>query len=343
MAGKGCGMRDVAGQKRAVAAHLAALADGADPATIFAPDAVAEIAHPWGRCEGPAAIGAFYADLRAGLPDMEWRPEILIGGENHPDERSSVQRYSPLVGAWGHLQGTFRRPILGIPPTDGAVHLRISQVHHLNEAGQIRRSWILPDLLDLMDQAQVYPLPPMTGARGMWPGPKGGRGVRLHETDAQAGDAAMGRVLDMHHALNTHPGQDVRTLTMHHWTPDFMYYAAGGIGICRAVEGFRRDHQVPFRVAFPDRSSHGHFVRIGDGRFALTGGRLYATHRGEYLGIPATGRSVHLDVMDFYHFDEAGLITENWLPFDILGMAHQMGVDLLARVRDLPGGAHHAP
>jgi len=120
---------------------------------------------------------------------------------------------------------------------------------------------------------------------------------------------------------------------MQHWAPQFMYYAAAGIGICRGVDGFRRHHQIPFRAAVPDRQSRGHFVRIADGRFALTGGRLYATHTGPYLGIEATGRQVGLDVMDFYHFDEAGLIAENWLPFDILGMAHQMGVDLL------PGGA----
>jgi predicted ester cyclase len=98
------------------------------------------------------------------------------------------------------------------------------------------------------------------------------------------------------------------------------------------VSGFRTHHQVPFRAAFPDRVSRGHFVRIGDGPYALTGGRLYATHQGEYLGSGPTNRPVQIDVMDSYRFDEQGLIAENWLPFDILGLMKQIGVDLLARV-----------
>ncbi len=325
-------MANLVSEKARIHAHLAALARGADPAAIFAEDAVAEIAHPYGTCAGPEAIRQFYADLTRALPDAQWRPEILLAGEHHPDERTEARRYSPLVGTFGHWQGTFTAPLLGIPPTGGVVHLRICEVHHLDGTGRILRSWILPDLLDLMDQAGVYPLRPMAGARGMWPGPDGGGGVKMGAVDAAGGAQSMAHVLDMHNALNTHMGADVSGLTMHHWTPDFMYYAAGGIGICRGVEGFRANHQVPFRIAFPDRYSKGHFVRIADGPFALTGGRLYATHTGPFLGMETTGRQVHIDVMDFYHFDEAGLIAENWLPFDILGLAHQMGIDLLAQV-----------
>lgn len=321
-------MVDLAGAKARVFGHLQALAQHAPAAEVFAPDAVAQIAHPFGDSD-IQGIARFYGALTRALPDADWRPEIFLAGENHPDDRTQAMRYSPLVGSFGHWQGTFTEPLCGIAPTGGVVHLRICEVHHLDATGRIARSWILPDFLDLMDQAGLYPLPPMRGARGMWPGPRGGGGVRMGEVDVPGGDRSMARVLDMHHALNTHVGPDVSGLTMAHWAPGFMYYAAAGIGICRGVDGFRRHHQIPFREAVPDRASRGHFVRIADGRFALTGGRLYATHTGPYLGIPATGRRIGLDVMDFYHFDEAGLIAENWLPFDILGMAHQMGVDLL--------------
>ena len=60
-----------------------------------------------------------------------------------------------------------------------------------------------------------------------------------------------------------------------------------------------------------------------------------ATHTGEYLGMAPTGRPIKMSVMDFYRFD-GDRIAENWLPIDILGLAAQMGVDVLARV------AHHA-
>lgn len=323
-------MWDLVEDKARAWAHLSDLAQGGPVAATFAPDAVAEIAHPYGTCTGPA-IAQFYADLCHAMPDAEWRPEIFIAGENRPDTRTDMQRFSPLVGSYGHWQGTFTRPLLGIKPTGGVVHLRMCEVHHLNDAGQIARSWILPDVLDLMDQAGVFPLPKMNGAHGMWPGPKGGGGVRMGAVDAARGDASMARVLDMHNALITHKGSDVSGLTMAHWDPNFMYYAAAGIGICRGVEGFRKNHQIPFREGLQSSTSKGHFVRIADGNLVLTGGRLYATHDGPFVGIPATGRKIYLDVMDFYHFNEAGLITENWLPFDILGLAHQMGVDLLSQ------------
>ncbi|ABD55558.1 ester cyclase [Jannaschia sp. CCS1] len=320
--------RDLTDDKAMVHGALSMLARGGAVDQAYAPDAVAEIAHPYGTCTG-ADITRFYGDLHRALPDANWRPEIFFAGHNHPDERMEGPRVAAQVGSFGHWQGTFTQPLLGIEPTGGVVHLRMCEVHHLNAAGQIAQSWILPDFLDLMDQAGQFPLPPMNGARGLWPGPRGGNGVRMGPPDVAGGNASMAQVLDMHNALNTHVGADVSGLTMAHWDPNFMYYAAAGIGICRGVEGFRRNHQIPFREAVPDRYSKGHFVRIADGRFALTGGRLYATHTGTYLGIPATGRQVHIDVMDFYHFHDQGLICQNWLPFDILKTAHQMGVDLL--------------
>ena len=320
-------MVELAAEKATVWAHLEALCAGTPPTEVFAPDAVAQVAYPYGILTTPEQIARFYTDLRRALPDATWRAEIFLGGENLPDERMDAPRQTPLVASFGHWQGTFTQPLLGIAPTGGVVHLRLCEVHHLNAAGQIAQSWILPDFLDLMDQAGQYPFAPITGARGLWPGPQHGFGVRMGAADARGGEASMARVLDMHQALGV--GADLSNVPMHHWHPNFMYYAAGGIGMCRGVAGFRMHHQAPFRSAFPDRHSKGHFVRIADGRFALTGGRLYATHSAPYLGIPATGRAVHMDVMDFYHFDESGLILENWLPFDVLGLAHQLGHDVL--------------
>lgn len=323
--------------KAQVHGHLTALAGGGDVDRAFADGAVARIGHPYGTCSGVAQIARFYGDLCRSLPDASWRPEIFIAGENRPDERTRETRFSPLVASMGHWQGTMKAPLLGIPPTHGAVHLRLCEVHHLDDAGKILRSWILPDLLDLAHQAGTFPLPPMPGAAGAWPGPSGGGGVRLDATDPEGGGESLARVLDMHHALHAFDGKRIESMPMHHWAADFMYYAAAGIGMCRGLSGFRAHHQLPFLRAFPDRRGSGHFVRIGDGDFALTGGRVTASHLGEYLGMAPTGRQVGMDVMDFYRFDSDGLIAENWLPFDIPGLAQQMGVDLLARIAHYGG------
>jgi hypothetical protein len=59
-----------------------------------------------------------------------------------------------------------------------------------------------------------------------------------------------------------------------------MWYGAGGIGTTRGLKGFEDYHQIPFLVAFPDRkgSDIGHFIRIGDGHYAVTGGWIFASH-----------------------------------------------------------------
>lgn len=116
-----------------------------------------------------------------------------------------------------------------------------------------------------------------------------------------------------------------------------MWYGPAGIGTTRRLSGFEDFHQIPFLVAFPDRSGTdtGHFIRIGDGNFAVTGGwgYLQATHTGgNFLGMPPTGRHVIMRVMDFYRCDEV-TIVENWVPMDIPHLLLQMGVDVFGRMR----------
>ncbi|MBC6438320.1 MAG: ester cyclase [Rhodobacteraceae bacterium] len=330
-------MRDLVAEKQKVKVHLDALAKGADPAGIFAPGAVAQIVHPWGIRTGPARIGEFYRALRVALPDQERREDLFLAGENHPDDRVDGPRFTPLVASLGALQATFTAPLLGIPPTHGVVHLRLAEVHHLNPHGRIVRSWLFPDLLDLIDQAGHWPIAPMLGAPGLWPGPKGGHGARHDSVDPQGGAESLGRVLAMHDALHEFDGISINSMPMSAWSEHFMYYAAAGIGISRGLDGFRAHHQVPFLHAFPDRRGAGHFIRIGDGPFAVTGGAVAITHSREYLGMAPTGRALTAQVMDFYHLDAEGRICENWLPFDILGLAAQMGVNVLSRVHHRTG------
>ena len=36
-----------------------------------------------------------------------------------------------------------------------------------------------------------------------------------------------------------------------HWHPRMMWYGPAGIGTARGLAGFVDDHQLPFRIAFP--------------------------------------------------------------------------------------------
>ena len=316
---------------------LADLAAGADPATVWHPDAAVDASHPWGRLDR-AGIAGLWSDLRRAMPDMERRDLIALGGPNRDDARFPGERAPHLVALLSHLQGTFAEPLLGIPSTHGAVTLRVAEAHWL-DGGLIRRSWAIVDLLDLMRQAGVWPLPRSYGAEGEWPGPATQDGLRPDPAPGPAPDeAALDTVLEMHAALGRFDGRDLDSMPHDRfWTPEFMYYAGAGIGASRGLAGFRAHHQIPFLRAFADRRPEGHFVRLSSGPYAVTGGSVLATHGGEWLGMTATGRAIRVPVMDFYRLDRTGRIAENWLPIDVLGIAAQMGHDLLARVAHYAG------
>ena len=299
----------------------------------LAPDATAWAAHPVGELDA-AGLARLHADLRRAMPDLERRDDILLAGANAPDARWTGPRPSPMVATLGCYLGTFREPFLGIPPSGGVAALPYGEAHHI-EGGRVRRSWLFWDLAQLMMRVGCWPLGPTTGTPLLWPGPKGGGGVRLAPSPEEG---SLDRVLEMHERLNTFDGRDIATIDMRHWAEGFTYWAGGAIGACRGVEGFRAHHQIPYRRAFPGARGAGHFVRVSDGPFAVTGGDVAVTHSGaDYWGSAATGRAMRFRVMDFYRFDRAGLIAENWLPNDTLGLLAQMGVDVMARMAHLTG------
>ncbi|MCK0167418.1 ester cyclase [Jannaschia sp. S6380] len=321
---------DEAFRKGALAA-LTHLARG--DTDVLAPGAQASAPHPFGALDAQG-LGTLHADLLRALPDLERRDDILLAGRNMPDDRMPGPRPSPLVATLGAYVGTFRAPFARIPPTGGVVTLNYGEAHHF-EDGRLRRSWLVWDIADLMRQAGCWPMSPPLGRPGYWPAPKGGTGLCLSPAPEEG---SLERVLAMHDALHRFNGRNLGSMPMDAWADDFMYYAAGNIGACRGLDGFRAHHQIPFLRAFPDRKGAGHFVRLSDGPFAVTGGDVALTHTGaDYMGIPATGRSLRFRVMDFYHFDADGRIAENWLPNDTIGLMAQMGVDVMARMRHLTG------
>lgn len=322
--------------KRMVDAGLARLtscepADLTAAATaIFAPDCRFHIAHPFNELDGlEAAVDTFFTPLKRALHHC---------GRTHAIVAAGVFNDSVMVAVMGHYRGTFTQDLVGIPANHKPVWLRFGEIHRI-ENERIAESWMLPDMLDLMRQAGVWPLAPSLGAEGMWPAP--GCNARAHSpVDFEAGRASFDLVLAMHAALGTFDGHTMESMDLApYWTPDFAWYGPAGIGTSFGLDGFRTVHQIPFLTAFPDRRGGQHVGRIGDGDFVVTGGwpSVTATHTGDsWLGIPASGRLVGMRVMDFYRC-ETGLIAENWVPLDIIDLLRQMGYDIFARLAHLRG------
>lgn len=324
--------------KQQLEQQLSDVAQGAPVALAYHQDATWFGVHPFNEISDLDGISDVWSILRNAFPDLERRPGLTVAGPNLPDPRVTTARAPHMVACMGVLQGTFTADLLGIPATHGVATIRYCEAHHI-DGDKIRHSYIMLDFLDLMAQAGVWPLAPSLGAEGQWQPPKGGHAVRLHATDTDAGATAMQTVLKMHAALGDFDGRNLDSMDHSaYWTDDFLWYGPAGIGTTRGLSGFRAHHQIPFLRAFPDRRGAGHYIRIGDGPFAVTGGwpSVTATHTGEWLGMAPTGRHIDMRVMDFYHLTD-GKISENWVPMDVIHMALQMGIDVFAKLKHRRG------
>ena len=342
--------------RRRLLAGLRALAE-ATPATLdarlgdlYAPDAHWRGSHPLNEVRGVEAMaGAVWQPLLRSFPDLERRDTIFVGGSFEGRD---------YVAAVGHYCGTFREDWLTIPATGAPVFLRYGEVHRI-EGGRIVQSSCLWDVLDVIRQAGFWPIAPSLGVEGMWPGPLTADGIALDPLDAGQGAASLAQTLAMHAALGAYDDEAragrqglLDMPQKDHWHPKMMWYGPSGIGTTRGLQGFVDYHQLPFRTAFPGRKgggqwdeiaelkaqhAGGHYIRIGDGPYSVTGGwpSVFAMHAGGgFLGVGPTGRPVTMRVMDFYLHHE-GLIRENWVPLDILDLLRQMGVDVMARMQPI--------
>jgi steroid delta-isomerase-like uncharacterized protein len=76
-------------------------------------------------------------------------------------------------------------------------------------------------------------------------------------------------------------------------------------------------------AAFPDASVTVHDT-VAEGDRIVLRYSLYGTHRGEFMGIPATGRSIDVPLQTILRFRD-GRIVERWLIADMMTMMAQLG------------------
>jgi predicted ester cyclase len=98
--------------------------------------------------------------------------------------------------------------------------------------------------------------------------------------------------------------------------------AAGEIFAPDYVEAARQE-AADFRRGFPDVVSTIEDL-IAEGDKVVARWRASATHGGEYMGIPPTGREVEFTGISVYRI-EGGKVAESWTAEDDLGLMRQIG------------------
>jgi len=293
---------------------------------LVAPDADVHLCHPFGDVRGGEGfVHAALGPLWAAMPDVERRCDISIRGRD--------AHGASWVGEAGHYAGTFTAPFLDMPATGRMAFLRYHEFYRV-EAGRVAEVQAIWDLPDLMMQSGCWPMGPALGRTGLVPGPA------THDGHDPSGDgaAALGVVGDMLGHLHLSDQGEAAMRLPDFWHPRCSWYGPGGIGTARGIAGFRAHHQIPFLDAMPDRRGmveQGHFFAQGDYvDFTAWPGMEMSVTGGGWLGIAPSGRRITMRSLDFWRVERA-LIRENWVTVDLLHAWDQLGVDVLARMRQL--------
>lgn len=297
---------------------------------VFRPDAVVHLATPLDDLDGPTGLyRQAYQPLQQALPDLERRDTIVMAG-------SSPQGHH-WVGCCGYYTGTLVRPWLDIPPTGHQVALRFHEFYRLAD-GRVVEMQALWDLPELMMQAGAWPMAPALGREWQVPGPATQDGLQTAARDEARSAHSLRLVQDMLAGLSRHATGGVAAMQLErHWHPKMNWYGPAGIGTARGLAAFRHWHQIPFLNGLPDRQgSGGKGELFADGDYvAVTGWpNMRATLSGDgWLGLAPAGQPITLRSLDFWRC-ERGLIRENWVLVDLLHVYRQLGVDVLARMRE---------
>lgn len=337
-------MSDFQTAKALVLAHFDALSK-ATPET--AADVLGELTspewhwrgmHPFHEQQGAAAVAAsFWTPFLCAMTSVQRRPDIFFAGANSLDGAPGV-----WVVSMGHLIGLFDQPFLGIPPTRKIAMLRYAEFNRVLD-GQIVETAFFCDLLHLMHQAGLQPLPPQTGVHMVQPGPLTHDGLLSGRRDATEGLATLeliNRMIgDIQANSNSEENEAPRDTTPQDelkrcWHDDMLWWGPDGIGATFTIDRYIEQHQRPFREHLSNRIFNGHVARLAEGSYGGFFGwpNLTLTVSGNYMGLPATHRTADMRVVDIYRRD-GDKLAENWVFIDILHFLKQQGLDVLQRMQ----------
>lgn len=289
--------------------------------------------HPFNEQTGAAAVAeTFWAPFLASFAPVRRRTDLFLAGVNHAIENGSIWALT-----MGHFMGLFDRPWLGIPPTGKIAMLRFAEFHRV-EGGRIAETALFCDIVHLMLQAGLAPLPPQTGAHLVQPGPETHDALLYEEGDADLGIATrdlIRRMMSDIHAVGKFANREDEL--RQHWREDMIWWGPAGIGASYTIPRYLRQHAEPFRAYLHDRTFHGHLAFVTEGTFGGFFGwpNLSMKNVGGYLGLPAAEQRGEMRVVDVYRRD-GDKLAENLVFIDILHFLKCQGLDLLERVKSVP-------
>ncbi|HAM18821.1 MAG TPA: polyketide cyclase, partial [Alteromonas macleodii] len=231
--------------------------------------------------------------------------------------------------------GLFDKPFLRIRSTGKLAFLRYAEFFEVRE-NKIVSHAIFFDLIALMQQVGLNPLPVETGHTFVYPGPCDHNGLLFEEQDPKESKKTIELVEEMVKDLDSlnKSGNDncPPELLAKCWSEDMVWYGPAGIGATYTIERYQQQHQFPFRKGLKDKVFNGHVARFSEGSFACFFGwpNLSNTAGGGLFGMPASGIRADMRVVDVY-YRKGDKLLENWVLMDVPYWLKQQGLDILSR------------
>jgi predicted ester cyclase len=294
---------------------------------------VVRLPFPIGDVVGAAGLFEYgYAPLLQAVPDLERRDYVVAG---------AVDRGEHWIGCGGYYTGVFENTWFGIPATGHLITMRYIEFYRYH-GDKIVEAKLLWDVPALMMQAGAWPMAPSLGVEINVPGPATQDGIMMKKNDPEKSAASLSLVNAMVNGLGKFAEGGAEAMKLEKfWHPKMNWYGPAGIGSNRRISGFRNWHQIPFLKAMPDRSSdtqngvYDCYFADGDYVFFCGWPGMKATVTGDgWMGIAPAGQKLDMTSLDIWRC-ENGLIRENWVMIDILDIWNQVGVDVLARMREM--------
>lgn len=296
-------------------------------------DIIVNITRPFEEITGiKNYINDFWKPLVNAFPDVQNKPYILVGdsyeGRNY-------------VSCTGNFVGTFQNSWLDIPPTGNPIWLRYA-ANFLFKKGKIIKAWFFFDVLELMRQAG-FRFFKAKGIELIPPAPMTGDGIVVYDTDPKEGRKSLKLTNAMLNGLGDYDGKGLESMDQtRFWdVQNMMWYGPTGIGTTRGLDGFQKNHQIPFIEAFPDRGiiqkiNEDYFSQIGNGNYSCDFGfpAMFGTHINDgWLGIKATGKKVTFRVVDFWR-REGDRLVENWVFIDMIDILEQLDISVFEMMKN---------
>ena len=284
--------------------------------------------HPFHEQHGcDSVIEVFYNPFKKAFSALQRRQDIFFAGQNEIEDFNSF-----WVASMGHFIGLFDRPFLNIPPHNKMAMIRYAEFHKV-ENGQICETALFIDLLHLMAQVGLTPVPQQKGVHLIQPGPRTHDGLLFKTQNSKDGETTLALINRMIGDINDGQYKSPQEELHQCWHENMLWWGPTGIGATYTINRYIDHHQHPFRTQNEGRRFNGHICRMAEGCYGGFFGwpNLSLKPTGGYLGMPPYQGYAEMRVVDIYRRD-GDKLAENWVFIDLLHFLNMQGHDILAEI-----------